>query len=139
MNDIITPIATLIGVVVGGGIGFFTNYTIKKQELAHSDKKDEISLKRKLYSDFLGEANKLIIESIIEKKSDSIIFSNLANLLAQIELMSDNNVYNAAKKLFSHVLSPQTEMAVNSEGYSDIRNEFVILVKEEFRVINIKK
>ncbi|EGR0667178.1 hypothetical protein G6329_17485 [Vibrio cholerae] len=134
-DEILIAIFTAIGAIIGGGISHFTSAKIKQIEFRQSNIRYELENRRKLYSEFLAEANSLVLNSIEKKSSEPTFLSDICRLLAEIELLAGKDVYDKAKEIVGHILDLNGEVPVERKNMPEIRAQFVELVKIEFRSI----
>lgn len=134
-DEIMIAIFTAIGAIIGGGISHFTSAKIKQIEFRQSNIRHALEIRRKLYSEFLAEANSLALNSIEKKSSVPTFLSDISRLLAEIELLAGHDVYDKAKEIVSHILDLNAEVSNESKVMPEIRAQFVELVKAEFRSI----
>jgi len=80
--------SALLGAIVGGLSTYLSNSKIKKIEWNQLLKKEEIDEKKKLYSEFLAETNRLQLTSIKEKTNEILEFTQVGNFIAQMQLIS---------------------------------------------------
>ena len=106
--QIITGCFTIIGAITIGILNYFTNKSVKSKEWEFSCRKEEISSRTKIYSDFLCEINTLILVSMKEKTGDTQKLSSMFNYYSQIELVSETKVIEKAKILCGYVLDCNT-------------------------------
>ena len=114
--EITTTIAALGGTLVGGLINYLSSRSVKNQEWRLSLAKDQAASRQKLYSEFLVEAQRLVIQAHEEKISSLSDLNALNGKFAEVSLVAPDSVVEAAKKLTdaaitSHSVPPAKEVA----------------------------
>lgn len=129
---IIGVTSALLGTVIGGYISYFTNKNLKIKEWHLSLTKEDMTIRNKVYSDFLGEANRLILFSIEEKASSIKEFDSLINYFSQVELLGTEKVIEQAKKLVDCVLAGNTQSAnKQNQDFNHEKKYFIEAAKDE--------
>lgn len=134
-NEYIAPFFTVLGVIVGGGVSYFTAMRIKLLEFKQSNIKLELERRKKLYGDFLAETNRLALDSIVKKNSDPIFLAKISSLLVEIELVSNSDVHEKAKEIVGHILDINSQIPKDRNDLPPLRAQFVELVKTELQQI----
>ncbi len=134
-NEYITPFFTVLGVIVGGGVSYFTAMRIKHLEFKQSNIKFELESRKKLYVDFLAESNRLALGTIVKKNSDPTFLAKLSSLLTEIELVSNSDVHEKAKEIVGHILDINSQIPKDRNDLPSLRAQFVVLVKTELQQI----
>ncbi|HDM8146025.1 TPA: hypothetical protein P0E33_004881 [Vibrio harveyi] len=132
--DYIGSILALSGVLLGGSLTYFTNSKLKNDELDRQELRDELKMRRELYSKFLAEANTLALSALEQKSSNPTIFNELSKFTVEIELVASDAVLNKAKNIMEHVVQlHQANWEDNglSTTLSSLRSEFVAAIKIE--------
>ncbi|MDO2434633.1 hypothetical protein Q2T43_00220 [Aeromonas veronii] len=138
INEYVAPIFTVLGVILGGGVSYFTNTKVKQVEFRQSMIRYELENRRKLYSDFLAEANKLALISIENKSSSPTFLLDISRLLAEIELVGSKDIHKQARRILEYIVNAHSKDAKNIEALPIIRARFVELVKLEINSIEKK-
>ncbi|WP_421326561.1 hypothetical protein [Aeromonas veronii] len=131
----VIPIFTVLGVIVGGGISYLTSKNIKWIEFRQSSIRYEIENRRRLYVNFLAEANVLVLKAIEKKSSVPTFISDILRLLAEIELVGSEEVNKKAKEIVDYILDLNTRGEINDNNFPLMRAQLVALVKQEFHSI----
>lgn len=131
----VIPIFTVLGVIVGGGISYLTSKNIKWIEFRQSSIRYEIENRRRLYVNFLAEANVLVLKAIEKKSSVPTFLSDILRLLAEIELVGGEDVNKKAKEIVDYILDLNTREAIEDNDFPLMRAQLVALVKQEFHSI----
>ena len=82
MNELITPLFTILGVILGGGLSYFTALRMKRLEAKQESIKAQIEIRRQLYAKFLSEANDLAIKTIEKSNPRPFLASEIYKHLA---------------------------------------------------------
>jgi hypothetical protein len=124
--------SALIGTLIGGFISYLSNRNIKLEEWQLSLIKEEINSRNKLYSEFLGEANRLVLFSLEEKVSSTRQMDSLMSYFTQIELVATEKVIERAKSLADCVLTCNTQSAnKEDQDFYNLKKYFIEAVKDE--------
>jgi hypothetical protein len=124
--------SALIGTLIGGFISYLSNRNIKREEWQLSLIKEEINSRKKLYSEFLGEANRLVLFSLEEKVSSTRQLDSLISYFTQIELVATEKVIERAKSLADCVLTCNTQSAnKKDQDFYNLKKYFIESVKDE--------
>ena len=67
--EVFAIVGTLSGAIVVGVINYFSNRSVKNHEWRLALARDQISMRQKLYSELLAEAQRLVIQAREEKAS----------------------------------------------------------------------
>ena len=128
--------SALLGAIVGGFSTYFTNKSLQKNEWENSIKKDEINEKKKLYSAFITEANRLILLAFDSKTNKLSEFEKTGNYLAEMQFISSKEVILSAEKIADYVLSQHTiEESKKEHPIAKLRREFYDNVRNELQKI----
>jgi hypothetical protein len=135
-NDITVALigigSALLGTTVGAIATYYSNKAVKTLEWKHSIKREEIHEKKKLYSSLLAESSRLVLRAIEEKSDQVSEFENITNYIAQIQLISNDAVFNAAVSIADYVVSAHYKNEKErKENFSQLRKSFAKAVREE--------
>lgn len=129
--------SVLLGTFAGGFVSYLSNKSLKLREWQLSLIKEEVSIRKKIYSDFLGEANRLILYSLEEKFSSTRNLDVLAGCFSQIELVSTEQVIEQAKNIVSYIVACNTEsMPKPNQDFYQLKEYFIESVKNELAELN---
>ncbi|GAX34133.1 hypothetical protein [Nodularia sp. NIES-3585] len=129
---IIAFFAGILITLLGGFISYLTNKSIKLKEWQLILIKEDITIRQKIYSDFLGQANKLLLFSIEEKASSVKELDSIINYFSQIEILATQEVIEQAKKLANYVLDANTQSSnKQNQDFNNIKKHFIEAVKDE--------
>ncbi|MCH1920140.1 hypothetical protein L9G15_11930 [Shewanella sp. A3A] len=134
-NEYIAPIFAILGAIIGGSISYISASKIKSMEIKQTNINSEIEIRREIYSKFLAEANNLALTSTVKKSNDALFLSNIFRLLAEIQLISNGNVYDNANKIISYILDMNTTIKKHDVEFPNLRSEFIKSANEEFSII----
>ncbi|MGY6276734.1 hypothetical protein [Methylomonas sp. MgM2] len=79
-SEIVAIAGALAGVLLGGLINYFASRSVKNHEWKLAIAKEQSVVRQKLYSEFLVEAQRLVIQSHDEKASTLNELNVLGNL-----------------------------------------------------------
>ncbi|MEI7956129.1 MAG: hypothetical protein WCJ66_13250, partial [Verrucomicrobiota bacterium] len=105
MNAIIPALSALLGTVIGGLITFLTTYHLKKAEWKQDALTRELAKRESLYSEFLGESGRLLLQSLDHKFSNSREFQQIYALQGRIRMCATDPVMQACERLVKSVLN----------------------------------
>ena len=111
--ELTTIAGTLAAALVAGLLSFWAGRGLKTHEWKLSLAKEEAAAKKKLYAEFLAEAQRLIIRATEEKVHQASELDRINNQYAEITLVGGKAVSEAAMQVFdsvllAHVQSDQT-------------------------------
>jgi len=131
--------SALLGTLVGGFLTYLSNKNLKLIESQLSLIKEEESNRRKLSSDFLGEANRLTLFSIEGKVGSVRELDSLINCFSQVEFVSTEQVIEQAKKLVDCVIACNTKSAiVQNQDFYCFKKNFIEATKNELNELSKK-
>lgn len=131
--------SVLLGTFTGGFISYLSNRNLKLKEWRLSLIKEEVSVRRKIYSDFLSEANRLILYSLEGKFNSARNLDMLTNYFSQIELVSTAQVIEQARNLVSCIVISNTESIIKSnQDFYRLKEYFIESVKNELAELDEK-
>lgn len=131
--------SALLGTLVGGFLTYLSNKNLKLIEWQLSLIKEEESNRRKLSSDFLGEANRLTLFSIEGKVGSVRELDSLINCFSQVEFVSTEQVIEQAKKLVDCVIACNTKSAiVQNQDFYCFKKNFIEATKNELNELSKK-
>lgn len=123
--------SALIGSAIGGLISFFSTRSVRRMEWVPSLAEKNIHTRESLYADFLTEANRLMLEAIDGKLSQSTAFATLVGLEARLWFFS-NAVGEAARNIVVCVMDHHSQEPKNDTlGFPELRDKFIAQCKED--------
>ena len=130
--EVIAIIGTLSGAVVVGAINYFSNKKVKNHEWRLALARDQISVRQKLYSEFLVEAQRLVVQAREEKISSLSDLNPINGKFAEISLVASEVVIDEAKKLAdyaitSHSVQPAKEVA----NFFTLKESFIAAARKD--------
>jgi hypothetical protein len=132
-NTTLTMLATLIGALVAGVISFIAGRSLKTHEWKLAVIKETIATRRRIYAEFLSEADRLMMQSIEDKIDRLTALNELTTKFSEISLLSPDPVIEAAKVVFDAVISAHARDSKSVGGrnfYKDKQN-FIAAAKKE--------
>lgn len=88
--------------------------------------------KKKRLEKFIQDINKQIDEAIKQKKTYSLMFSELMKLIVTVSEEISDKSYNIDTKLFKTVLSEKAKQIVNERKKREVKQLFLVNSQEEF-------
>jgi hypothetical protein len=113
---LIPAVSALVGTAIGGVITYLTTVRLKRQEWRQDMLSREIARRENLYSEFISEAGRLLLQSVQSKTSDPGEFQKLYSLQAKIRLHASDAVMDAAQDLTQAAL--HAHLKAKDEGDS---------------------
>ncbi len=140
-SEIITITSTLGVAIVAGVISYLAGKGLKTHEWTLTLAKDEISARKLLYSSFLAEAQRLIIQSIEEKLNRVTELNKLQDCYAEITLLGSTDLVEAATRVFDCVLTAHSreENKFGSANFHAIKQLFVQTARTELTSLKHKR
>ena len=102
--EFFTAISTLAVALVAGFISYIAGRGMKTHEWKLAQAKEEISARKALYSSFLAEAQRLVVQSTESKNHKVSELDKLQEQYAEITLVGSGAVVETAKFAFDSVL-----------------------------------
>lgn len=126
---LLSAISALVGTAVGGLISYFTTRFATTQQHKHETRVAEISKKEAMFSEFLGEANRLAIQSATKDKNkdEEHIFNQielLYSLQSRIEISGATKIAEASVAVRSCVLELFISMGAKGDDHGKAMIEF---------------
>jgi hypothetical protein len=124
--------SVILGTFIGGFIAYLSNKNIKLKEWQLSLIKEEINGCKKLYSDFLGEVNRIVLFALEEKASSVRKLDLLINYYSQIELVATDKVIERAKALVNYALDCNSQSTnKRDQNFDHLKKNFIEAVKND--------
>ena len=127
-----------LGIVAGGFISYFSSKSIKVIEHTHNVIRDEVNQRNIIYSEFLKEANILMLRSIKHKVNSILEFGNITAIFAQIELTSNEEIIKTAQEILSYLTEAHLQNnSLKSDNviFPTLRKKFISQAKKEIQTI----
>jgi len=139
-NEIAASLISVVGTgivgIVAAWISFAVGRGLKNHEWRLAVVKETVALRHRLYSEFLGEANGLVLQGIQAKAANASIFQTLTARLSEIELIGSDPVVRAAKDICDSALdSHAAEGDEPNKVFYDVKQNFILAVRHEISVI----
>ena len=121
----------LIGSVIGGFISYLSSRSVRRMEWILSLAEKNIHARESLYADFLTEANRLMLQAMESKVSQSTAFSTLVGLEARLWFFSDA-VGEVSRKIVRCVMDHHgQDPKKDTLGFPELRDAFIARCKED--------
>src|SRR5713101_2907284 len=130
-SELIAVLGTLSGALLVGLINYFSNRSVKNHEWRLALARDQVANRQKLYSEFLVEVQRLVVQAREDKISSLIDFNAINGKLAKVCLIAPSSVIEEAKKLAnyaitSHAVQPAKEVA----NFFILKEAFIAAARE---------
>lgn len=133
---LISALAALCGVTIGGLITYLTNKDLKKKEWKYDILREEINNRKKLYSSFLSEAYKLLLIAIKNDATKVEDFITLSNYYSQIELQSNETIVSIANDIYIFTVKYEPSKKNDAEKlFSEFKRRFIAEAKNEIEYL----
>ena len=135
-SELVTVIATLSGVLVGGLVNYFASRSVKNHEWRLAIARDQAAVRQKLYAEFLVEAQRLVVQGREEKISSLNDLNPVNSKFAEISLVAPDMVVEAAKKLADYAItSHSSQPATEVSNFFKLKEEFVLTARHDITKI----
>ena len=122
--------AALVGSAIGGVTSYFSTRSMRRMEWRLTLQEKEISRRETLYTEFITEANRLVIHSSAEKISDGNVLTLLLALESRIWLHSEG-LGPKARKICSCILDYQVKDKKGTPKFGDLRDDFIAACRKD--------
>ena len=117
--------AALFGSAIGGITSYFSTRSMRRMEWHLALKEREINRREDLFTDFITEANRLVISSFHEKMSNGNELATLVALENRLWLYSEE-IGALARKIAGCVLNyHQEKRKDDAPNFADLRDKFI--------------
>lgn len=131
-SELVAVLAALAGVILGGLINFLASRNVKDREWRLALAKEQIASRQKLYSEFLIECQRLVVEAMEEKVASPRELNTMNSKFAQITLIANEEVVECAKKVADYALSSHSQAGVGaSKDFFSIKQRFINAARKE--------
>ena len=139
-NEIAASLVSVVGTgivgIVAAWISFAAGRGLKNHEWRLAIVKENTTLRHRLYSEFLAEANRLFVQGIDAKAAQASTFQVLTARFSEIELIGSDPVVQSAKDICDSALaSHAAEDAEPKMVFYDVKQNFISAVRREISVI----
>lgn len=132
LNTALTILGTLIAAAVAGVISFLAGRSLKAQEWRLALAKENITIRRRLYADFLAEVDRLLLLSVDGKKIHGVSgLRDLTTKLAEISLLAPEAVISAARAVSDSVLTAHTIEGTENPDFHRLKQKFITEARKE--------
>lgn len=135
MQDIMPPlfsfISTALVALLAGGLSYAAGKGMKRHEWDLSLRREKVTVRQRLYAEFLAEADRLILESIQKKSDAATSFYEITRKFSEIELISSEPVCAAAKSICSNAISSHAADEKEEGIYFELKRLFVEQARKE--------
>lgn len=139
-NEIAASLISVVGTgivgIVAGWISFAAGRGLKNHEWRLAVVKENITLRHRLYSEFLAEANRLFLQGIDAKAAQASTFQTLTARFSEIELIGSDTVVRSAKDICDSALASHAAEDVEpKKAFYDVKQHFISAVRQEISAI----
>jgi hypothetical protein len=136
-QSIVSACSAILGSVVGGLTTFATAWTAQRHQLRREIIAKDLALREALYSEFIVEASKLLMEAIEREFDRTETFVKLFALSARINMTASDEVTNAADELRGLIvesyLGSTQDFRQLCQARKDPLKDFSVACKNELR------
>jgi len=134
--SLISIVGTVIVAILAAVISYAAGRGMKNHEWRLDIVKEKISLRHRLYTEFLAEADRLVLQGLEAKTAKATAFHTLTARLSEIELIGSDAVVEAARDICGSALaSHAVEDAEPKEVFYDVKKNFISAVRREISAI----
>lgn len=135
MQDVMTPLLSFISTasvaLLGGGLSYAAGKDMKKHEWDLNLRREKVTVRQRLFAEFLAEADRLILQSIQEKSGEVTSFYAVTQKFSEIELISSEPVCAAAKSICDNAISSHAVGEKTEVMYSELKKVFIEQARKE--------
>lgn len=134
-SEIITIASTLAAAVIAGYISYLAGRSMKTHEWKLAQAKDELSARKALYTLFLAEAQRLIVQASEDKAYAVSELDELHKWYAEITLVGSSSVVEAAMTTVDSVLLAylREQDASDASDFHERRQAFIKSARAELQ------
>lgn len=103
-SSYITAIVALLGAAVGGLASFGSTWVGQRYQGRRERIAREIAKREKLYSKFINQATRFMVDSLDHEAGGATAFVSLLALLARIRLRASEQVIQASESLVNNII-----------------------------------
>jgi hypothetical protein len=100
----ISALSALAGAAIGGLTSFATSWVTQQSQLRHSFRQAERAKLEALYSEFIGEATRLLGDALSHQKDEVTDMVGLYALMGRMRLLSSRRVVEAAERIADDII-----------------------------------
>jgi len=135
MPDMIAPLLSFISTasvaVIAGLLSYAAGKGMKKHEWDLNIRREKVTVRQRLYAEFLAEADRQVLQSMKEKISDATSFYEITRKFSEIELLSSDDVSTAAKSICDHVVGSHAVEEKTGASFYELKKGFIQSAKKE--------
>lgn len=135
-NELIAILGALGGVLIGGFINYIATRSVKHHEWKLALAKDQVAVRQKLYSEFLIEAQRLVIQSRENKISSLADLDSLNGKFAEVTLVASETVVRTARAVTEYaVCSHSADNAATVSNFFALKQAFIDVARKDIASI----
>jgi hypothetical protein len=136
-SDLVPVVTALGGVLLGHLLSYFTITRTKEREWRLSLAKDEIAARRKLYAEFLAEAQNVVVAAMKQKSADLAALNPMNTRFAEITLLCPDPVIEAARRIADYGLTCHSEAGPKEEiSFYRLKEGFIDAAKADIAALH---
>ena len=129
--DLTAPFLNFVSTAAVAVLAASLGWRAKQSEWKRDISRQRIATKQRLYADFLAETNRLTLESMDQKSSEAAKFHQMTGIFAEIELLSEEPLVEAARAICASVVDSHTAKPRNTPIYDQMKAAFVKAARDE--------
>ena len=140
----LSAFAALAGAAIGGLTSFATSWLTQQTQVKVQQSAHKLTRREELYKDFIEEASKLYVDSLIHETSDVSQLVRLYAMISRMGVLSSTTTIESADKVARMIVNtylapnktfPELRDMVNS-GAIDLLRDFSEACREEFQKLD---
>ncbi len=140
----LSAFAALAGAAIGGLTSFATSWLTQQTQVKVQQSAHKLTRREELYKDFIEEASKLYVDSLIHETSDVSQLVRLYAMISRMRVLSSTTTIESADKVARMIVNtylvpnktfPELRDMVNS-GAIDLLRDFSEACREEFQKLD---
>ncbi|SRR5258706_11586869 len=131
-SELVAVASAFGGVILGGLINYLATRSAKNREWELALARDQISIRQKLFAEFLAEAQCLVVSAMQEKSSDLAKLNPLSTKFAEISLVCTPPVVAGARAITDYALTCHVADSTKKEdNFFALKEEFIGVARGE--------
>ncbi|WP_146606178.1 hypothetical protein [Mesorhizobium kowhaii] len=136
LASLISTGGTIIVAILAAAISYGVGRGMKTHEWRLGIVREKVSLRHRLYTEFLAEADRLVLQGLEAKTAQASAFHTLTARLSEVELIGSDSVVEAARGVCGSALASHAAAdAEPKDAFYDIKRNFVSAVRREISEI----
>lgn len=135
MQDVMTPLLNFVSTasvaLLAGALSYTAGKGMKRHEWDLNLRREKVTVRQRLFAEFLAEADRLILQSIQGRSGEVTSFYEITRKFSEIELISSEPVCTAARSICDKAISSHTVGEKTEVMYSELKKVFIEQAKKE--------